>query len=139
MEHLTDKQLLEWLERSEDGPADARAHLDQCENCRLRWQELRRTWDAMGAWTAEMPPVDLAERVLGRVASVRTVHLWQPRTLARIAASVIIGLGLGAATGRVGSRPVSAEQVSQAIYLDSLALDSSTGWAGPMLDEPQEP
>lgn len=139
MEHLTDKQLLELLEKPAGWPDGVRTHLDGCEDCRRRWQGLQETWNALDAWTVEMPQIDLTDRVLERAVPVRTVLLWRPQTLVRVAASVALGLGLGMAAGRIGSTPVSAEEVSQAIYLDSLALNSSTGWAAPMLDESLEP
>lgn len=139
MEHLSDNELLTLLEQASDRAAALRAHLEVCDGCRQRWRSLQESWDALGAWTVKGPEIDLADRILERAGAVHTVTLWQPQAWVRIAASIIIGVGLGALMGRIGSGPVSAEQVSQAIYLDTLALNSATGWAAPLLDGPQEP
>ncbi len=139
MEHLSDKELLTLLEQGRDRDDGSRAHLAACDACRLRWHNLQESWDTLGAWTVEVPEMDLTDRVLGRAKAVHTVCLWQPQAWVRIAASIIIGAGLGALMGRLGSVPASSGPVSQAIYLDTLALNSSTGWAAPLLDGPQEP
>ena len=138
MEHLTDKQLLELLEQfndQSDGLANGlRTHLDQCARCRQRWQDLRESWDALAAWEVDMPQIDLTDRILAKSVPASTVYFRQPQVWLRIAASVIIGVGLGTVVGRVGYKPVSEEQASQAIYLDTLALNSSIGWSNPLLN-----
>lgn len=139
MEHLRDKELLTLLEQAGDRGDASRAHLDACDACRQRWRSLQESWDTLGKWTVDVPKIDLTDRILGRARPVQTVYLWQPQAWVRIAASIVIGVGLGALMGRLGSTPVSSEEVSQAIYLDTLALNSSTGWAAPLLDGPQEP
>ena len=139
MEHLTDKELLELLEQSNRQEGSLLQHLERCERCRRRWQGLEATWEAMGAWQGETPEIDLTNRILGRIDRAGTVSLWQPRAWMRIAASIIVGVGFGALVGRLGPAPVPAEQVSQAMYLDTLALNSSTGWTAPLLGESQEP
>jgi len=139
MEHLSDKQLLELLEQSGNRKDPLPGHLDQCGSCQERWQTLQESWDKLGAWTIDRPEIDLSERILGQVVPQRTIFLWQPQAWVRIAASVLIGVGLGLFMGRIGSAPMSTEQVSHDIYLDTLALNSSTGWTAPLLDEPQEP
>jgi len=139
MEHLTDKELLELLEQPDRWQEGLLQHLEQCERCRRRWQGLEATWEAMGAWQGETPEIDLTNRILGRIDRAGTVSLWQPRAWMRIAASIIVGVGFVALVGRLGPAPVPAEQVSQAMYLDTLALNSSTGWTAPLLGESQEP
>jgi hypothetical protein len=142
MEHLTDKQLLELLEQLGDQSdvldGSRRDHLDQCDRCMQRWLDLQESWDTLGAWMVDMPKIDLTHRIMSQVVSTSTIHLRQPRVWLRIAASVIIGVGVGALMGRTGPKPVSAEQASQAIYLNTLALNSSTGWTAPLLSESQE-
>jgi hypothetical protein len=139
MEHLSDKQLLELLERSGDRKDALPGHLDRCMPCQKRWQSLQESWHSLGAWTVDMPAIDLTERILCQVVPQRTIFLWQPQAWVRIAASVMIGVGLGLLMGRIGSTPASREQMTQAFYLDTLSLNSSTGWTAPLLDGPQEP
>ena len=135
MDHLTDKQLLELLEQFSDQADDVVQHLRQCDPCRQRWQDLQATWDALGDWTIDEPQTDLTDRIVQRAVSVSVISLGQPKVWLRIAASVIIGVGLGALVERMESNSVSAEEASRAIYLDSLALHSSTGWTAPLLDQ----
>ena len=138
MEHLSDKELLDLLEQF-NAPSDGVAqHLRECDTCHQRWLALQTSWDALGDWTIPETEIDLTKQILQRAASVSVISWGQPKVWLRIAASVIIGVGLGALVGRMDSNPVSAEQASQAIYLDSLALHSSTGWTAPLLGELQE-
>ena len=65
-------------------------------------------------------------------------RLWQSRALGRIAAAILLGLGLGALAGRPKPAPVSETQVTEAMYLGALALQSPTGWASPLLTETEE-
>lgn len=139
MEHLTDRQLLELLELYGDRPDYPPGHLDTCQRCREHWRELQESWQIVGRWTVDGSGIDLTDRILSQVDVESNIRLWQVRALIRIAASVIIGVGLGALIGRTGTPAVTAEQAMQAIYLDSLALHSSTGWTAPLLSEPEGP
>ena len=139
MEHLSDTQLLEALEQPHTRASGFTEHLSGCASCRQRWIALQETWDVLGQWTVAEPDIDLTERILQKARPVRPVYLWQARTLIRIAASIIIGMGLGAILARPKPVPVSDRQVAQSMYLDVLALDSSTGWTGPLLSESEEP
>jgi len=136
MEHLTEKQLLEAL-KPENGPGtgDILNHLSECVDCQQRLTELQQTWDMLGAWTIEVPDIDLTDRIVKKikVPPIRTVHLWESRTLVHIAASIIIGMGLGGLLGRPAHPVVSADEVARSMYLDVLTLDSSTGWTSPLL------
>lgn len=87
------------------GPVqDVRAHLSQCPGCRAEFEELKRTWVLLGAWTDAEPPTRLDRTILaeigaetergrswfGRLASVR---VWATAAMAvavAIAASVLV-------------------------------------------------
>ena len=133
MEHLTDKDILDALSQGALESGIVGEHLRRCEACRGRVEEFRRTWDVLGEWTMETPEVDLTGRILARAKAGRTIYLWQPKALLRVAASIIVGIGVGSLSGLPVRGEVSKEQVSEAMYLDVLAVDSSTGWAEPML------
>lgn len=135
MEHLSDNQLLDLLnvEAGEKGPAYD--HLTQCASCRQRFEAFQGPWDALGQWTIEDRTVDLTDRIMSQARPIRSIGLWQPQALGRIAAAIILGLGLGALAGRPKPGPISDRQVAEAMYLDALALHSPTGWTSPLLTE----
>jgi len=132
MEHLSDSQLLKLLSGSAPGaPAE---HLAGCEDCRQRLAGLRQAWDVLGQWTVEEREVDLTDRIMRQAQPVRSICLWQPRALVRIAAAIAIGFALGGLAGRPGSASVTDQQVAEAMYLDALALQSPTGWTSPLFE-----
>ena len=138
MEHLSEKQLLDVLEHQDVKENALEDHISQCVFCKHRVTELQATWDVLGHWTVETPDIDLTDRILQKARPIRRVRLRQPRVLLRIAASIIIGIGLGAHLGRPKPESISDHQVAQAMHLDLLALNSSTGWASPLLSGDEE-
>ena len=137
MDHLTDKQLLNMLSQSALDNA-LNKHLADCDSCAQKLQALKEPWDMLGQWTLDAPDVDLTDEVLSRVQGNRPIYLQQPQALIRIAASIIIGVGVGSWLAQSVARPVSDQQVAEAMYLDVLTLNSSTGWTTPLLEEGEE-
>jgi hypothetical protein len=137
MDHLTDKQLLNMLSQPVRDKTFA-DHLAGCESCAQRLQSLKDPWDALGQWDVDAPDIDLTNRILSKIQGNAPIFLQQPRALIRVAASIIIGVGAGSWLGQTTARPVSDEQVTEAMYLDELTLNSSTGWTSPLLEEGQE-
>jgi len=133
---LNDKQLLEML--NHELPDKAFEHFAACASCAERLQALQESWDLLGQWTIDVPDVDLTDRILSHVQCIRPIYLWQTQTLIRVAASILIGVGVGGWLGRSGGQPVSDQQVVESMYLDVLTLSSSTGWATPLLEDGQE-
>ncbi len=132
MEHLSDKELLDALSQGTQESA-AGEHLRQCESCRVRLEDFRQIWGLLGQWSLEDRQVDLTEAILRQARSERSIYLWQPRALLRIAASIIVGVGLGSLSALPTRGQISAQQVSDAMHLDVLAVSSSTGLAEPLL------
>jgi hypothetical protein len=137
MDHLTDKQLLNMLTDSAPDLGVAE-HVADCDSCAQRLQALKVPWDVLGQWTLDAPDMDLTDQVLSRVQANRPIYLQQPQALIRIAASILIGVGVGSWLGQSTAQPVSDQQVTEAMYLDVLTLNSSTGWTTPLLEEEQE-
>ena len=73
---------------------------------------------------------------MARISQISTVRLFQPRSLLRIAASVLIGVLVGRMAARtpLGGHP-SEQDMTQAMYLDTLTLNSSTGFGDPLLQD----
>jgi anti-sigma factor RsiW len=133
MEHLSDNQILDALGQPPMDSSEVGRYLITCPSCRLRLEEFRQTWEVLGTWTVKMPKVDLTEAILRQARPQRSVRLWQPQSLIRIAASILVGVGLGVLSALPVHRTVSAQQVSEAMHLDALSVNSSTGWASPLL------
>lgn len=133
MEHLSDNQILDALGQPPTDSSEIGRHIKVCPSCRMRLEEFRPTWEVLGTWTVEMPKVDLTEDILRQAHPQRSVRLWQPQSLIRVAASILIGIGLGILSALPVHKPVSAQQVSEAMHLDALSVNSPTGWASPLL------
>ena len=133
MEHLSDNQILDALGQPPTDSSEVGRHLKVCPSCRMRLEEFRPTWEVLGTWTVEMPKVDLTEAILRQARPQRSVRLWQPQSLIRIAASILVGIGLGILSAMPVHRTVSAQQVSEAMHLDALSVNSPTGWTSPLL------
>ena len=104
----------------------------------LEQLEAKEPWDVLGQWTLDAPDMDLTDQVLSRVQANAPIYLKQPRALIRIAASIVIGVGAGSWLGQSTAQSVSDQQVTEAMYLDVLTLNSSTGWTAPLLEEERE-
>ncbi len=135
MEHLSDNQLLDMLNTEPGGQGSSHDHLAKCSSCRRRFEALREPWDTLGQWIVDDPGIDLTDRIMAKAQPVRAIRLWQGRALGRIAAAILLGLGLGALVARPKPAPISENQVTEAMYLDALALHSPTGWTSPLLTE----
>ena len=123
---------------------DVRRHLAACPTCAQAFEELRGTWDDLGAWNVDPTDIDLTDRVLAQakeqehptrhpllVAMFRGGHL-------RVAASIALAAGLGVATGVLAPRdralqgpqssstPTALDLV-EALGLGELATQSATG------------
>ena len=137
MDHLTDKQLLSMLTDSAPDH-DLTEHVAQCESCATRLQAVKAPWEVLGQWTLDTPDIDLTDQVMSKVQGHASIYLRQPRALIRIAASILIGVGVGSWLERSVAQPLSDEQVTEAMYLDVLTLNSSTGLTAPLLEEEKE-
>ena len=123
-------------------------HLSDCADCRSVAEELGATSRTLGGWQVDPCGHDLVTGVLAGAEHDRHgPALFSARRLTamRIAASVLIAVGMGIAagsalpvkTGRVQSLAASAvspEQVEQAIGLSDLGRAAATGLAGGLED-----
>jgi len=136
MDHINDSEMLDMLTGhiGPDQQKDMHEHMDACAPCRTRWQDYQGTWEDLGQWDLQLPQSDLTESIMARISPANTLRLFQPRSLLRIAASVLIGLLVGRMAARtpLGGRP-SEQDMTQAMYLDTLTLNTSTGLGDPLL------
>ena len=132
---------------------DVRQHLAICPTCTAAFEDLRGTWDDLGAWNVDSTGTDLTDRVLARAADQenrvrRTLVLAVFRAgQLRVAASVAFAAGLGIATGALvptdqasqssqSSATPTAVELAEALGLGELATQSATGLAFGFEPEP---
>lgn len=133
---------------------DVRRHLAACPTCAEAFDELRGTWDDLGAWNVDPTATDLTDRVLAQVTEQQhpTRH---PLLIAvfragqlRVAASIAFAGGLGIAAGALvptdrasrgsqSSATPTALELVEALGLAELATQSATGL--PFGFEPEAP
>ncbi len=123
---------------------DVRQHLATCHDCAAVFEDLRGTWDDLGAWKVDPRGVDLTDRVLGKVRD-RESPIRHPLLVAvfkasqlRVAASIAFAAGLGIATGALVSRDRASQgpqssavptpvELAEELGLDEFATGSATG------------
>ena len=57
MEHASEIDLIELTAQrlAAEREKAVRAHLDDCPACRAKLQDMRKTWDLLGAWQVGLP------------------------------------------------------------------------------------
>lgn len=145
MEHAREIDLIE-LAAGRLGPerlASVQAHLEQCPLCRHEFEQVRRTWDILGAW--EVRPegqLDLAAPVLARGAAVPRIipfpHSARFPVGLRFAAAIVVTMLIGYMGGRLTGRQATSASAGQPPqYVSALALGVVEGLSSLVLqDEP---
>ena len=134
MEHISDTQILDMLggHVQADEKEILLAHMAQCSNCQQRLNELRQTWDDLGALEIDTSGIDL----LGNLTSAihhrsRHINFLSIRGLTRIAASILLAAAIGHVAGKFSTQKSTEEwglATAQASFLQVLSPGSSTGW-----------
>jgi len=141
MEHLTDIQLIESFGGDE---AAIRDHLDACEQCSRRYEQLRRSWEMLGAWQVDAGERDIVGRVTA-VAESESMASTQSGVRGNLSgllkAAAIIGLAImvGHALGRRQAQreqPQAHVSPAESSYVAALAMDFSSGLTLSALEEP---
>ena len=134
MEHINDTQMLDMLggHVQADEQESLLAHIAQCSNCQQRLNELKQTWDDLGAWEIDTSGIDLLPNLTSAIHH-RSQHInfLSIRGLTRIAASILLAAVIGHVAGKFSTQK-STEQwglaTAQASFLEVLSPGSSTGW-----------
>ncbi|MEN6425802.1 MAG: DUF4139 domain-containing protein [Phycisphaerales bacterium] len=97
--HLTDQQLIDYqFDLAEEAASnEARAHLEKCETCRKRLQELARKLSALELIRDDVKasPTLLSETIRGALqANGRRILLRRLPWLGAVAAAVVVGIAL---------------------------------------------
>ena len=145
MEHVRDIELVELVARRLDAGREKAVlvHLQSCPRCCTKLAEVRKTWDVLGAWDVRPEPGLDSERIcaLAAQASVqatagKTVRLFVPGTLLRVAASIAAAVLVGYVGGRwsLGPAPMPASSPSPS-YLSALGLEVGESLSSLVLDD----
>lgn len=157
MDHLTDGQIARLV--AGEVPGDVlRRHADLCASCAARIREQERLWSLLGRHGVEPPVTNLASAVLDRLdrGGAKPVIWWnrpamvwlRGSSVRRVAAAVLLGVGLGHAMGRWttserlvdagarGGATVSAAEVVESLGLDAFCA-APTGLPGLFDDGPE--
>jgi predicted anti-sigma-YlaC factor YlaD len=104
-------------------PAEVRAHLDVCPECRAVYERLAATWNLLGAWEVQALDRDLSADVV-RLARRRSVY----RRTGAMAASVLLTASLGVVAALItgptprtaAAAPLDDREVAGLVGLDAL-------------------
>jgi hypothetical protein len=139
-----------------DALAGADAHVEQCQTCAARADEMRGVWDLLEAWQVDARGHEVDGAVLQAVGPLlsasrmdRWVRPWRWPVPLRAAASIVLAVGVGwgtaAGTARQGgpvlaglpesTEPVTAEAVARDMALDALSGGVPTGLVVTLINE----
>ena len=139
MKCLNDIEIMEFISDKLDAEhkAEVQEHLAGCTDCSRRAKETSTLWDTLGHWEIDTSSHNIADKV---IASIEKSESTQKHTkffakheflmdALKIAASVIIAIGIGQKLGKIsaGEKPpavVSSQKSPE--YIATLSLD----WAG---------
>jgi anti-sigma factor RsiW len=149
MEHLSGIEIIEYVAGNSTGPRtlDVRKHIAECPQCAKHVEQAQKLSNALGVWIVETAGHELADRVAAlaqeakdsKTAAARELIVrFMPQAM-RVAASIIIAIGLGYKLGeysveeRKSQLAYSAEKPK---YVAALGLEWSSGLARLVLEEP---
>jgi len=138
--------LIRWLagELSASEQDRIKSHVEQCPACQSACADLKEAWNQLGEWKIDLPQVDLAGKILAELDSAALAQQPIDRSwlhqqgLLHIAASIIVGLGLGIGAGyrvptekkrsdRNSIYAINDQQISEQLGLAIFGSDSATG------------
>ena len=134
MEHINDTQILDMLggHIQADDQESLLAHIAQCPNCQQRLDELKQTWNDLGALEIDTSRIDLLSNLTSAIHyRSRHINFLSIQGLTRIAASILLAVVIGHVAGKFSTQK-SAEEwglaTAQASFLEVLSPGLSTGW-----------
>ncbi len=148
MEHVRQTQMIRLVagELADDERAAVERHLAGCGACRAAYESQARTWSVLGEWALPDTPRNLFAGIERKLASraVAPRPRWAAlRSIGRIAAAVLIGVGVGYATGKARApappeapavvSPAAESEALRVLGLDHVANPSPAGLYGTLL------
>jgi len=157
MKHIDDNELMEYVAGRLASPEkeEAAEHIAGCPECSQRRRHAQMLWDSLGQWTVDTSGHEIAgrltaladkglspeagkERDYGRVVRRPLVYRQLFSAVLRVAASILIAVGVGYSLGRssvAGRTETAAASNSRPAYLSALGLQWSSELAWLVLED----
>jgi len=150
MKHVNDIELIEYVagKLTASRNEDVREHIAACKECSYRWREAVEVWNALGQWSVDTAEHDVAQRITAiaeeeersrkQHKNARYLRIGFLPAVVRIAASIIIAVGVGHKLGKysvTGSIPKTAASENRPEYLAALSLEWSSDLAWLILED----
>lgn len=150
MEHINEIELIEYVSGKLNalGTEKVREHLEACKECSVRWRKTVEVWDTLGQWSIDTADHDLVGRITALADQAERKQQQTEKThvlrtgflpaVLRIAASIIIAVGVGHKLGRysvTGNTPADPASQNSPEYLSALSLEWSSELAWFILED----
>lgn len=152
MEHINDIELLEYIsgELPEAKAQRLRRHVDECAECRKRYQDADDLWETLGQWDVDSSGHEIADRIETLAEKNKSYQrekhtkiipfISSLKTPLRVAAAIIIAVGGGHLLGRYSvsqNTPDSPEERPR--YVAALGFEWSSDLTWMVLEEEATP
>jgi len=150
MKHVNDIELIEYVagKLTASRKEEVREHIAACKECSYRWREAVEVWNALGQWSVDTAEHDVTQRITALTEEAergqkqhkiaRDLQIGFLPAMVRVAASIIIALGVGHKLGKysvTGSTPKTAASENGPEYLAALSLEWSSELAWLILED----
>jgi len=150
MKHVNDIEMIEYVagKLTASRNEEVREHMAACEECSDRRRKAVEVWNALGKWSVDTAEHDLTQRITAiaeeeersrkQHKNARELQIGFLPVVARVAASIIIAVGVGHKLGKysvTGSTPKTAASENRPEYLAALGLEWSSELAWFILED----
>jgi len=150
MKHVNDIEMIEYVagKLTASRNEEVREHMAACEECSDRRRKAVEVWNALGKWSVDTAEHDVTQRISAiaeeeersrkQHKNARELQIGFLPVVARVAASIIIAVGVGHKLGKysvTGSTPKTAASENRPEYLAALGLEWSSELAWFILED----
>jgi anti-sigma factor RsiW len=150
MKHVNDIELIEYVagKLTASRNEEVREHMAACKECSDRWREAVEVWNALGQWSVDTADHDVMQRITALTEEAergqkqhkiaRDLQIGFLSTMVRVAASIIIAIGVGHQLGKYsvrGNTPRAVASENGPAYLAALSLEWSSELAWLILED----
>ncbi len=150
MKHVNDIELIEYVagKLTASRNEEVREHMAACEECSDRRRKAVEVWNALGQWSVDTADHDVTQRITAIAEEEERSRKQHKNThdmqigflpaLVRVAASIIIALGVGHKLGKysvTGNMPRAEASKNGPEYLAALSLEWSSDLAWLILED----
>ena len=150
MKHVNDIELIEYVagKLTASKHEEVREHMAACKECSDRRREAVEVWNALGQWSVDTAEHDVTQRITAIAEEAergqkqhkiaRDLQIGFLPAVVRVAASIIIAVGVGHQLGKYsvrGHTPRAAASENGPAYLAALGLEWSSELAWLILED----